>query len=274
MITRSVRLPSSIETSWPLISTAFCVPAGSALPRSARRPMSRISTTSLSAIASATWRPACTSCSVREVPRSGLDRFLDFRAQALIQRHLVGRGGEGVDDHDLRARQHRAAGLHLALRRGAGGEDRQPHERRRFRQHLGAASRRSPCCQGAWAAGYGVADVHEPSPPLCVRLPGEPDRLVDGLSNASGAPGARSAQSPVPPNRQIRFSGEEVKIERFVVAFEPARQRPALDVDIVVAAVHVLVGRAHGDVVVEAVLDAGAEAELLIHGQSWRALDL
>ena len=65
-----------------------------------------------------------------------------------------------------------------------------------------------------------------------------------------------------------------MKVERFVVTFEPARQRPALDVDIVVAAVHVLVGGADGEVVVEAVLDAGADAELLIHGQSRRALAL
>jgi hypothetical protein len=53
-----------------------------------------------------------------------------------------------------------------------------------------------------------------------------------------------------------------VKVERLVVALEPARQRPALDIDVVVAAVHVLVGGADGDVVVEAVLDAGADAKL------------
>jgi hypothetical protein len=52
------------------------------------------------------------------------------------------------------------------------------------------------------------------------------------------------------------------------------RQRPALDVQSRVATVHVLVDRADRDVVVDAVLDAGAKAELLVERQIGGALAL
>jgi hypothetical protein len=58
-----------------------------------------------------------------------------------------------------------------------------------------------------------------------------------------------------------------VKVVGFVVALEAARERTALDVDIGIAAVHVLVGGADRDLVVEAVLNSGAEAELLVQRQ-------
>ena len=72
------------------------------------------------------------------------------------------------------------------------------------------------------------------------------------------------------PPAQVQ--GEEVNVVRLVVPLKPAGERAALDVQSGIAAVHVLVSGTYRDLVVEAVLDAGAEAELLVEGQIGRAL--
>src|SRR6187200_3244484 len=100
MSTRSVRLPSSIETNWPLDQQPV---------RRLRRhgvaslgPETQVANLDhelvRQGIRDLATRFELLLAARRAAPR--LDRLLDLGAQALVQLHLAGRGREGVDDHD------------------------------------------------------------------------------------------------------------------------------------------------------------------------------